>query len=253
MNESAAREHRTVSRVTGILESVAREGGARMHELATTLDAPKSSVFGLVKGLVSTGYLVEDNGTYRLGPALGNLIPAGGPDVVAAARPSLTDLRARFDETATLSTGAGDALIYVDTVESGQLIRYSPPLRVRRPLYPPSAGKVFLAYLPERRREAYLADVLPADRIPAARAELDLVRAEGVAFNRGETLPDVSAAARPVLVDGLPAAVIAVAGPTSRILDRLPAIAEALVDATAAAASLLAGRSTRPFEITPSA
>ncbi|MFD9958152.1 IclR family transcriptional regulator [Amycolatopsis sp. NPDC058986] len=242
MTESAAREHRTVSRVTGILESVAREGGARMHELAATLDAPKSSVFGLVKGLVSTGYLVEDSGVYRLGPALANLSPAGKPDIVAAARPSLEDLRAEFDETATLSVGVGDALIYLDTVESGQLIRYSPPLRVRRPLYPPSAGKVLLAYLPERRRETYLASVLPEDRIPAARAELDLVRADGVAFNRGETLPDVSAAARPVLIGGGPVAVIAVAGPTSRILDRLPAIAEALIDATAAVAGRLSGR-----------
>jgi IclR-like helix-turn-helix domain-containing protein len=74
MTETAAKAHRTVSRVTAILEFVAQWQGARTHELATALGAPKSSVFGLVRGLVSTGFLINDKGTYGLGPALGNLL-----------------------------------------------------------------------------------------------------------------------------------------------------------------------------------
>jgi DNA-binding IclR family transcriptional regulator len=66
-----------------------------------------------------------------------------------------------------------------------------------------------------------------------------VVRAEGVAFNRGETLPDVSAAARPILVDGKVRGVIAVAGPTLRIAERLAEIAHSLTAATAAAAQRL--------------
>ncbi|GAA2094187.1 IclR family transcriptional regulator [Streptomyces albiaxialis] len=241
MSEPVAKEHRTVSRVTGILERVARQGGARMHELAQALDAPKSSVFGLVKGLVSTGYLIEDRGVYRLGPALGSLLAPSAPDVTEAARPSLEALRDEFGETAMLGTAVGDSLIYVAAAESQQLIRYSAPLRTRRPLYPPSAGKVILAYRTARRRDAYLdATVEDESRRAAARAELAEVRAQGVAFNRGETLPDVSAAARPILVGGEVRAVIAVAGPTTRILGQLPVIAEALTSATAASAARLA-------------
>ncbi|MDJ1136974.1 IclR family transcriptional regulator [Streptomyces iconiensis] len=237
MSEPVAKEHRTVSRVTGILESVARQGGARMHELAEALDAPKSSVFGLVKGLVSTGYLTEERGVYRLGPALGSLLSPSAPDVIEAATPSLEALRDEFGETAMLGTAVGDSLIYIAAAESQQLIRYSAPLRTRRPLYPPSAGKVILACRSARRRDSYLDAVLPsAVERKAARDELARVWADGVAFNRGETLPDVSAAARPILVRGEVRGVIAVAGPTSRILDRLPAVARALTGAVESAA-----------------
>ncbi|MGH3949728.1 MAG: IclR family transcriptional regulator, partial [Pseudonocardiaceae bacterium] len=184
MTESAAKAHRTVSRVTGILENVAQRGGARMHELAATLDAPKSSVFGLVKGLVSTGYLIEDSGIYRLGPALGNLLTPGKPDVADAAHPSLEVLRDEFGETAMLGTNVGNSLIYVDAVESQQLIRYSAPIRIRRPLYPPSAGKVILAFRSPRQRDTYLRSIITdPHRLQAARDELAAVRAEGVAFN----------------------------------------------------------------------
>ncbi|MBB1154777.1 MULTISPECIES: IclR family transcriptional regulator [Amycolatopsis] len=235
MTESTAKAHRTVGRVTSILECVARQPGMRLHELSVALDAPKSSVFGLVKGLVSTGYLVEADGAYRLGPALGNLLTGGLPGIATAARPALEELRRRFGETVMLGAAVGDSLIYVDAVESEQPIRYSAPLRTRRPLYPPSAGKIFLAYWSARRREAYLKSVLPdAERVQAAMNELDTVRAEGVALNRGETLPDVSAAARPILVDGEVVAAIAVAGPTTRISGRLPEIGEALAGITAA-------------------
>ncbi|WP_020673191.1 IclR family transcriptional regulator [Amycolatopsis nigrescens] len=246
MSESSAKAHRTVSRVTTILEGVARQGGARMHELAAILEAPKSSVFGLVKGLVATGYLIEDKGTYRLGPALGSLLTSAGPDIAAAARPSLEWLRDTFNETVMLGTAVGESLTYIDAVESTQPIRYSAPLRIRRPLYPPSAGKVLLSHWSEARRDAYLRSVLESeDRVRAARTELDAVRAEGVALNRGETLPDVSAAARPVLVGDEVVAAIAVAGPTSRIADRLPEIAEVIATATEAVARRLSSPAAR--------
>ena len=246
MTETTAKAHRTVSRVTDILEFVAQRQGARMHELATALEAPKSSVFGLVKGLVSSGYLTDDKGTYRLGPALGNLLLQPAPDLVGAARPSLEALRDTFDETATLGIGVGDSLTYIDTVESCQPIRYSAPIRTRRPLYPPTAGKVILAYRSPLQRDAYLQSMITEpDRLQVVRDELATVRAEGVAFNRGETLPDLSAVARPIVVNGELRGVIAVAGPTTRITGHLPEIAQALIGVTAAAAERLGSRGPR--------
>lgn len=241
MSEGAApKEHRTVSRVTGILECVARRGGARMQELADVLGAPKSSVFGLVKGLVSTGYLVETDSVYRLGPALGSLLPRPAQDLAGAALPALEALRDRFGETAMLGTAVGDSLVYATAAESRQLIRYSAPLRTRRPLFPPSAGKVLLAHRTQAWRESYVRALIhDPDACRAALAELAEVRATGVAFNRGETLPDVTAAARPVLVGGQLRGVIAVAGPTSRTAKRLPEIADALVGAASAVAARL--------------
>lgn len=239
MPESAVKAHRTVSRVTDILETVAAAppGGVRLHELSQKLDAPKSSVFGLVKGLVATGYLVEDEGSYVLGPALEQLLAVERPSLVEAARPALEALRDRFDETATLATPVGESVVYADSAESRQMIRYSAPRRTRRPLYPPSPGKAVLAQWSRRRQEAYLEGRVSPEELPTVLAELDQIRADGVAFNRGETLPDVSAAAAPVIVGGKVLGVISVAGPSSRVSGRLDELADALREAAAATAS----------------
>lgn len=241
VTESTAKSHRTVSRVTAILESAAAHpDGVRLGTLVTTLDAPKSSVFGLVKGLVSTGYLVENGGSYHLGPALGNLLTAERPNLADAARPSLEQLRDTFGETAMIGTSVGDSVVYIAAAESQQLIRYSAPLRVRRPLYPPSAGKVLLSFWSPSRRDSYLRSIIDdPDKLAAARAELGQVHAEGFAINRGETLPDVSATARPIMVRGEVLAAMAVAGPTTRIAERLPEIADALAEATRTVAARL--------------
>lgn len=238
MSGTTVKAHRTVSRVTDILETVAaaQPGGVRLHELSHALDAPKSSVFGLVKGLVATGYLVEDNGHYLLGPALSHLLAVERPSLVEAARPALEALRDRFEETVTLATPVGDSIVYADSVESAQVIRYSAPRRTRRPLYPPSPGKAVLAQWSRQRQETYLEDRVTPDALAAVLAELDEVRATGIAFNRGETLADVSAAAAPIIVAGKLLGIISVAGPTSRISAKLDEIAVALKDAAAATA-----------------
>lgn len=237
MAETPAKEHRTASRVTTILEIVAANpAGVRLSELAAQLDAPKPSVFGLAKGLVATGYLLEDEGSYRLGPALDTLIAPARPDLTELTRPVLQSLRNQFNETVMLGTRVGTSLVYVATAESDQPIKYTAPLRHRRPLYPPSAGKVLLAFWSEHRRDAYLQSLFTdAEDVARAQHDLDTVRREGVSFNRGETLPDVSAAARPLMVGDRVVAAIAVAGPTSRIAPQLDDISAALVDAAAAA------------------
>jgi hypothetical protein len=141
---SAPKEHRTVRRVTSILEAVARHReGVRLNAIVAVLDAPKSSVFGLVKGLVADGYLREQDGFYRLGPAVTALLASPmspARDVLDVVRPAMDELRATFDETVMWCTRVGDSVVYLEVAESAQLIRYSAPLRTRRPLYPTHRG-----------------------------------------------------------------------------------------------------------------
>lgn len=231
--ETLAKEHRTVSRVMTILETVAGDPhGVRLSVLCGVLDAPKSSVFSLVKGLVASGYLTESEGVYQLGPAVGALLAMPRPSLIDVARPGMQDLRARFDETVMLATAVGNSLVYLVSVESTQAIRYSAPLRRRRPLYPPSTGKCLLAFMPPRRRASYLRELIgDPEALPAIEAELESVRASGLAFNRGETVPDVSAAAAIVRVGGRPTASLAVAGPSVRLGPRLDEVGDAVRDA----------------------
>jgi DNA-binding IclR family transcriptional regulator len=221
-------EHRTVSRVMSILEAVAGSPGpVTLTALRATLDAPKSSVHGLVRGLVSTGYLRDDAGGYILGPALSLLARDGEPAILRSARPSLQALSAATGESATLCMPVGDSIVYVDIVPGAHLIRYSPPLNVRRPLYPPSAGKCVLAQMPLPRRTRYLRSLFSDDdsAIQAALRELDQVARVGYATNRGETVPEVFAAASPIVWRGEAVACLQVTGPESRLAERLDDIA----------------------------
>lgn len=65
--------HRTVDRVTRILEEVVYNPGMTFAELVRALNAPKSSVYGFLRGLVGKGWLYEVNHHFYLGPAVYSL------------------------------------------------------------------------------------------------------------------------------------------------------------------------------------
>ncbi|MDI2030463.1 IclR family transcriptional regulator [Saccharopolyspora sp. TS4A08] len=236
----AAKEHRTVSRITTILELAAAHGtGVRLSELAAALDAPRSSVHGLVKGLVATGYLREDDGAYIIGPAINSLLAAAPPTVAGPARTAMEQLHDRFDETVMLASLVGDSVVYTDTIESTQPIRYSAPLSTRRPLHPTSSGKCFLAFSSAPFRENHLADLPRREEI---RRELAEIAENGVAINRGETLPDICGVGAPIFDSGRVVAVIAVAGPTTRVGPLLTEVADATRSAAREVSARLTGR-----------
>lgn len=221
------KEHRTASRVTGILELAAKShSGVRLADLAHALAAPRSSLHGIVKGLVATGYLVEDEGFYALGPAVAALLAAPRPALEVAAAPAMQALNSRFDETVMLSFLVGNAVVYIDVVESAQLIRYSAPVRMRRPLYPTSSGKCFLAYSDPAFRELYLAERIAPEDLAGVEEELAEVARNGVAVNKGATVPDVCGISAPIFEGASVVAVLAVAGPVSRMNDDIDVFVE---------------------------
>ena len=62
--------HRTIDRVTQILEEVVYHPGIGFAELARALGAPKSSVHGFIRGLQAKGWLYESIRRFYLGPAI---------------------------------------------------------------------------------------------------------------------------------------------------------------------------------------
>lgn len=229
--ENTAKEHRTVTRVTTILESAAAAtNGVSLADLAGLLSAPKSSVHYLVKGLVAGGYLHEsESGRYEIGPAVA-MLTAAGTSLPAGTRRALEAIQRGCNESATLCTLVGHDVVYVDHVESTQMIRYSAPLRVRRPIYPTSAGKCFLAHMPAATRTTLLREhVRSARDLKRAEAELRDVATNGYSTNRGETVPDVYAVASPIIVGQTVRACLQVAGPASRMSDHMDDIAELVV------------------------
>src|SRR6266550_8022222 len=89
--------HRTVDRVTRILEMVVYRPGMTFAELARTLDAPKSSVHGFISGLLANGWLYEQDRSFYLGPAVYGLTLASGH--IRAGLVTHADLATLHEET----------------------------------------------------------------------------------------------------------------------------------------------------------
>ncbi len=255
---SAAGAHRAAGRVMDILELVARtRDGLALRELSTQLEAPKSSLLPLLRTLAARGYLEQGPlGEYRLG---GKALELGMGSPHRAwpelARPVLRALMQRTGETVFLGAlgGDGTAVVFVDKVESEQVIRYTAGVGDRRALHATSSGKVILAFLPAPERERILR-ALPLRRytdrtvtsLPALRAALEEVRQTGVCVNLDELAVGAAGIAAPIFDrDGHVAGACAIGGPTDRVRPRLKPLA-AEVKAAARAISALLGRRIDP-------
>ncbi|HEY7205567.1 MAG TPA: IclR family transcriptional regulator [Methylomirabilota bacterium] len=218
-----------------ILETVvASPEGLSLRELATQLEAPKSSLLPLLRTLAARGYLAQGSlGEYRLGRhalelGLGSPAHRGLPEI---ARPALHALMQRTGETVFLGTLSRDglAVVFVDKVDSDQVIRYAGGVGDRRPLHATSSGKVILAFLPASQRDKILRALTLrryTDRtvtsLAALRAMLDEVRQTGVCLNLDELAVGAAGIAAPIFDrDGRVAGACAIGGPTDRVRPRL--------------------------------
>lgn len=247
-----------VGRALDILEALASSDvplGA--SDVARRAGATKSAAYRLLATLEQRGYVVKDPITahYRLGTRLAYLgqRSLSTLDLRQVARPLLEALRQRYHETVNLGVADGDGgqIAYIDMLESDQGLRMAAHLGGRDDMHCTALGKAILANLPAERREQILARPLarhtPATLTdPAAlRAELERVRARGVAEDRGENEPGARCVAAPVFDHtGAVVAALSVSAPASRLDDaRAAEIARAARDAACEITRRLGGAS----------
>jgi len=219
--------------------------GMRLGELSAALEAPKSSVHGLAKGLVATGYFREERGRYFVGPAISTLIAVGPTALPSVYHHLLEKLASQWNETAMLATLVGDSVVYVDAVEPNVFIRAAPQLNKRLSIWPRSAGKCFLAFMEPKRLDAYLRrnhpDPVEADQV---RAEVEKVRETRVGLNIGGSIESFIGIASPVILGQSPVTVaVVVSGLAPRMHDHIDEIAASIREAVESLSS-----SSRPNE-----
>ncbi len=178
--------HRTIDRVTQILEEVVYHPGIGFAELARALDAPKSSVHGFIRGLQAKGWLYESDRRFYLGPAIYGLTLASGR--IRAGQVSQADLDALHKETGMtvfLGVEAGDHLIYIGESGTDSLTGFAARSNIRRQLISTAGGKALLAAKPDSERDAYLRRQQSenAEAVSEFLAEFAEIRKTGISRN----------------------------------------------------------------------
>jgi DNA-binding IclR family transcriptional regulator len=230
------RHHRTVDRVVAICEAVARDGrGLTLGDLADRLQAPKSSIQELTNGLLATGYLVEEQKKFFLGPAPFVLTLMSNPVAARAIEhDDLIRLSKKMGTTVLIAIQVGDTYVHLDQVgeSAGPAVLHGVRIRQRRPLLETASGKIILANLaPQELDHALLTAARSGpDAIDRFMAELPEIRRSGVAFNYGATVTDAYAAATGIYdrQGRFVAAVSIIVGPERA--DELQALGKRLLD-----------------------
>ena len=230
-----------------LLELLARsEGALGVSDLAAKLALGKSNVHRLLQALVELGYVQKNElrSTYQaslklweIGTALASRL-----SVKTAALDAMERLLKNTRETVHLSVLDGDDVVYLHKLDSPEPVRAYSEVGGRAPAHCVATGKAILAWQTalylgglvgrlQRHTPKTITD--PADFL----RDLERVRANGYAVNRGEWRESVWGIASPISnADGVVVAAIGVSGPASRIK---PAhIKELASDVMAAAAAV---------------
>ncbi len=145
-------------------------------------------------------------------------------DIRNVSLPVIHQLLLETKETISLYILDGDDRLCVERMESAQNVRIVARIGRRLPLYAGSAGKLLLAFLPEKRQAEILSRTnfqpLTNKTITDAKIlkeELKKIRNQGYAFSDGEWVEDAAGIAAPIFdLRGDILAALTVSGPSAR-------------------------------------
>lgn len=200
-----------IDRMMEILGQLERRAeGASITDLTQQVGQPRTTVYRILKTLERHDMVRRDGArTYRLGARLLQLAAhvaarAADVDLPRLAQPILDRLAEETGEGVKLSIVEGQSVLVIAVAQSRREYALTVARGQRIPLHVGAAGKLMLANLPPREREALLARPLPAltprtVTDPAQlRLELDRIREAGWARDHGEQVVSVNAVAAPV-------------------------------------------------------
>jgi IclR family transcriptional regulator, acetate operon repressor len=217
-------------RAAAALDEVAAEPGRlRLVDLGERLGLAKSTVRRLLVGLVEVGLAnVDAQGRFPLGERLLGFGRADAEQIATIFRLTIERVaRATDGETVDLSILKGQRMWFVDQIESPHRLRAVSAVGVRFPLESTANGKAALAALDNAAAEAAISRFGPevADTL---RGEIVEIRRTGVAFDRDQHTPGISAAAIARRTVGDNVVAISVPAPTERFREKEQRILTAL-------------------------
>lgn len=219
----------TIDRVIQIMDCFTIDQNELGVREVARLTGLSSSVCGrLMMALRNQGLLFQnqDSRTYSVGPKSLRWaeVYTTNLDIRNVSLPVIHELLVETKETISLYILDGDERLCVERMESAQNVRIVARIGRRLPLYAGSAGKLLLAFLPEKRQEEIIsrAQLVPFTTktitdVNKLRTELKKIRKQGFAFSDGEWVEDAAGIAAPIFdMKGDVLAALTISGPSFR-------------------------------------
>ena len=199
-------------------------------ELADMCDLTRPTLYRIIASLEAEG-LIEACGqnTYRLGARLIALARTAlsQSDLRQVAGPELERLRDATGETVHLAVPSGDAMVYIDKIESREVVRMMSTIGTQIPFHSTSVGRAYLSALSPEDAGA-IVDRLDRPALTpftvteagALMAEIRQARERGFAREEQENEPGIICFGAPVRDHrGKPVGAISVSVPLFRLED----------------------------------
>ena len=235
---------KVLNKSLSILETLLQHNSPMsMTEISEKLGLYPSNIHRILDTLKHWGYVEQEsnNQKYQLGLKLLELGMAKlhQIDLVKEAHPFLKELVNKCNETVHLGVLEEEEVLYLAKEESSQIIRMCSYVGKRAPVHCTALGKVLLAYLPEgekrkilgKRELPRLTEKTITDKEELEK-ELNKVKKQGFALDRGENEKDVQCIAAPIRnFQGKIIAAISISGPAYRVdIDKQNYLKEALIE-----------------------
>jgi DNA-binding IclR family transcriptional regulator len=252
----------SVTRVIQILEALcASAAPIGLAQLTRVLDAPKSSIASLLRGLAEADFVIATDGVYRLGPAafgLGSALVEARRRLQSSTliRDGMRRLAEQSGETVLFAVRDTDAdtLTYVDVVESRNAMRFAVSVGDRRPLYCTAGGRALLAKASDAEIKSYLNRLKPQSFTPKTETNkrrlaeaIEVARKEGVAQTVDQASDGVTGTASAIQdATGTAIGALIVAAPSSRLPDQGAKLVRLVLDEATAISRNLGYRIPTP-------
>jgi len=219
----------TLERAVKILDCFSlEEPQLGVREVARRVHLSSSTAGRIMAAMKDMNMLNQDSETHTY--AIGSKILAWAGiytstiDVRSLALTAMVRLQEVTRETISLYIMEGNERVCIERLDSPQTVRIVARVGRRIPLHAGSAGKCFLAFLPQIRREQILSttslDALTAKTITIIedlQAELEHIRKQGCAVSVGEWILEAAGVAAPIFnAYGQIISVLTISGPASR-------------------------------------
>lgn len=201
----------TVGKALEVLDAVASfERPVRFSELLENSPYPKATLYRFLQTLTNQNMLDHDEatGNYSLGMRLIRLAHVAWKNASLApiARPHTQALATQVSETVHLAQLDGGQVLFVDKIHASSRFETLAQVGQVAPAYCTGVGKAMLAFVAPKRLQLALQQQSFYQYTSATHgsaesltAELDIIREEGIAFDREEHQDGIHSIAAPIL------------------------------------------------------